>query len=216
MTFRRSSRSESWNYQVFLGLLLGGSLIAAVLLLQLLLPWLLLGGLGVLLFAGWRRYRQRERQYHALFYQLLLQRGGRISALDFAMTAQLTGQEARRFLDARAKEFCGNFEPTQQGDVLYTFDAQDLGYRGADPSSSTVADPGDLQHPKIQLDGHASLPDGTLTLAQMATRLNCSLALLQQRKWAADFAYWIQDHDPEGRAWRVDPIADRCYPLDRT
>jgi hypothetical protein len=37
------------------------------------------------------------------------------------MAAHVTGQQARAFLDARARDFWADFEPTPQGDVLYRF-----------------------------------------------------------------------------------------------
>lgn len=186
-----------------MGLLMAGGLIVAVLILQLLLPWLLLaGGLAI---AGWlwRRRRRKQRQYYRVFYELLRRQGGRISALDFAMAAQLTSREARRFLDDRARDFCGNFEPMEAGDILYSFS-------GLGGAASPEASPRPLQTRAQLVSGDAV---ESLELWQLAARLNCSVALLQEHIGAADFVYWSQAHDPDKRAWRVDPDSKRCYPI---
>lgn len=198
--------TRSRDGEVLRWLLLIASLLAFVLLLQLLLPWLLLGGVGAVVLWLWRRHLQRNLQRHTLFYELIQQRGGRISALEFAIAAQLTGLEARRFLDARAREFFGNFEPTNQGDVLYTFDV-----RNVSPQSPAAPPPESESLSLLTTDGSW---DASLSLDQLAARFNCSVALLQQQKWAADFAYWSQERDPEGWAWRIDPISDRGYRLE--
>ncbi len=100
-------------------------LLAAVLLLRLLLPWLLLLGGVALVYGLWQhRYQsQRQRQNHLnqIFYHLVQHQQGRVSVLDFAMQAQLSGPEARHYLDQQAQAFSAQFEPTPQGDVLYVF-----------------------------------------------------------------------------------------------
>lgn len=117
----RPGATSDLEQRLWLALLLAGGSFLAVVLLKMLLPWLLLAGVIGLGFWLWHRQQQREKALHLLFYDLLQNRGGRISALDFAMAAKLTGPEARAFLDARAKEFYANFHPTDQGDILYTF-----------------------------------------------------------------------------------------------
>jgi hypothetical protein len=90
-------------------------------LLHQLLPWLLLLGLiGVGLWL-WQRHRQQQQYLHTVFYDYLQASQGEVSALEFAMAAHVTGQQARAFLDARARDFWADFEPTPQGDVLYRF-----------------------------------------------------------------------------------------------
>ncbi|MGF1569353.1 MAG: hypothetical protein ACFCVD_15010 [Nodosilinea sp.] len=107
-----------------IALLLAAIVLAAVLLVHLLLPWLLLAALlGTGLWL-WHRQQAQEKALHLLFYNHLTTHQGRISVLEFAIAAELTGAEARAFLDARAQEFFADFEPTDTGDVLYTFPLQ--------------------------------------------------------------------------------------------
>jgi hypothetical protein len=109
------------EYRLTVALALAGLVLVGLLAIQLLFPWLG-GAAGV--GAGvwfWRRHRARERALHQIFYAQIAAHRGRISVLDFAIAAQITGSEARKFLDQRAEDFWGDFEPTPAGDVLYTF-----------------------------------------------------------------------------------------------
>lgn len=107
-------------------------LLVIVLLLRLLLPLLLVGGLVSLGYSLWRRTdrtrRQRQIALNQVFYTLLQAQQGRISVLDFAMQAQLSGPQARTYLDAQARAFSAQFEPTPQGDILYIFSLGQLSY----------------------------------------------------------------------------------------
>ncbi|HEY9735116.1 MAG TPA: hypothetical protein V6D06_02500 [Trichocoleus sp.] len=207
-----------------------GAALVLVVVLQILLPWLILGALG---WAGlwlWRRQQRYERALHQLFYELVQASGGRISVLDFAIAARLPGPQARAFLDARAREFYANFEPTEQGDLLYTFNVS-----GMSTSTSEEAESGKTAEPVVNPPAPASSaifdvpasvigpqtgapklgPNAILQLPlnDLASRLGCSLTLLDQKKWAADFARWSQDRDPERLSWRYDPLSNRFYCL---
>ena len=100
-------------------MILGAIFFVAV--LKILLPWLLMLAAIALAFHLWTRRRQRGRALQTLFYDLIQRNQGRISVLEFAIAAQITGTAARTFLDARAREFFAEFEPTQQGDITYVF-----------------------------------------------------------------------------------------------
>lgn len=106
-----------------LGLGLGAAIAVLLLiwLLKLLLPWLLLLAGGIAGWYRWQRHRDFQRRLYSCFYDCLPSYQGRISALDFAMAAHITGAQAREFLDARAQDFFADFEPTNHGDILYTF-----------------------------------------------------------------------------------------------
>ncbi len=95
--------------------------ILLLLLLQVVLPWLLLGVGACGLLGLWQRHRQHQRVLYDIFYDYLRHHQGRLSVLEFAMAAQIPGPQARRFLDARAQDFFAQFEPTDYGDVIYTF-----------------------------------------------------------------------------------------------
>ncbi|HSM83189.1 MAG TPA: hypothetical protein VLS96_15985, partial [Nodosilinea sp.] len=113
-----SASAGGLERRVTLGLALGLAGLVIALILRLLLPWLLGAAAVGAAVGGWRRYRARQLALHQVFYAQLAAYRGRVSVLDFAIAAQITGGEARRFLDQRAQEFWGDFEPTAAGDVL--------------------------------------------------------------------------------------------------
>lgn len=106
------------------------------LLLALLLGWLMAfiqaNWLLLLILAGFgwgvrtarrRAAAQRSRQQFLqdTFYRLVQDQHGRLTVFEFAVQAQLPGAEARDYLNARAKEFYADFEPSDRGDILYVF-----------------------------------------------------------------------------------------------
>ena len=56
-----------------------------------------------------------------LFFRLVKEGEGRITLMRFAMEAQLSGEEAKQFLAQKVKEFDGNFDVSEQGDIAYRF-----------------------------------------------------------------------------------------------
>lgn len=74
---------------------------------------------------AWRLHRQGKKKkcdrLQSIFYALLKQNKGQITALQFAMETKLTGTEARKFLDEQAREFNANFEVNNQGEIFYFF-----------------------------------------------------------------------------------------------
>lgn len=91
------------------------------------LPLTLQGGMMV-----WQLYRDRQQaiaamqqqqrdRLHALFFQQLLAHHGKITVIHFAMAANLSGSEARQFLDRKAVEFNADFEVSDRGDISYWF-----------------------------------------------------------------------------------------------
>lgn len=99
---------------------------------------LILAGVGG---AGWIwRYYHRQRQkrlteLNTVFYQLVKENQGRLTALDLAMKTQLPGEVVQQYLEKRAREFSANFEITEQGGILYYFQTAQT------PLSQTVALP---------------------------------------------------------------------------
>ncbi|MDX2097620.1 MAG: ribosomal protein L7/L12 [Leptolyngbyaceae cyanobacterium bins.59] len=89
------------------------------------LPATVLGGL---LARNVYQSSQRKSRDHlqTTFFQVLRAGNGRISPLAFAMAANISGEEARAYLDARAKEFFGNFEVDNEGGIFYCFDLNGL------------------------------------------------------------------------------------------
>ncbi|MGB6017186.1 MAG: hypothetical protein WBG32_20805, partial [Nodosilinea sp.] len=178
------------EYSLLLALIMAGAALVTVLLIQLLLPWLLVGGLlgGAIWYWRWRK--AREQALHQLFYAQIAVHQGRLSVLDFAIAAKITGREARQFLDQRAEEFWGDFEPTPTGDVLYTF-----------RSPNTTA---------VQAVAPLAL---SLTPVDLAQRLGCAAVDLFDHRTQPDFWQWSRDRDPDGCGWRYDADCDRYWPV---
>lgn len=99
----------------------------------------LLGGLalGVPMLAGggwivWglnRKYRQqlesekkqKDDRLNSIFFRLLKEEKGKITALRMAMEAEISGEEAREYLDRKAKEFYATFDVDDRGEIFYLF-----------------------------------------------------------------------------------------------
>ena len=123
---------------VLIGGLLLLLLLAAVTRIRILLPLLILAVILWGLYLAWRwvdrqqaqaqhQTQQQQDQLNNVFYDLIQRYQGRISVLDFAMNAKVDAATARAFLDQKAQEFFANFEPIDNGDVIYVFNS--LGVR---------------------------------------------------------------------------------------
>ncbi|MGF1458070.1 MAG: hypothetical protein ACFBSG_03490 [Leptolyngbyaceae cyanobacterium] len=122
---------QRFHQRLSIGLAAALVLLVVLWLIKLLLPWLLLAaGLASVGYL-WQRQRVAQRRLYTCFYDCLQRQQGKISALDFAIAAQIPGPQARAFLDARARDFLADFEPMATGDIVYTF-----GYRLATPVHS--------------------------------------------------------------------------------
>ena len=73
----------------------------------------------------WKQYHSKKRaqQSHlnSTFYQLLQDNQGRVTVIDFALKSNLTGLQAKQYLDQRAQEFMADFEVTEAGEIVYYF-----------------------------------------------------------------------------------------------
>ncbi len=96
-------------------------------LLILSLSWHLFAIIAIGSGVTWTFRRYQEQQKHqqdslnALFYKLIQENQGYITALDLAINSQLSGKVVQEFLDERAKEFGAELEITEQGGLLYYF-----------------------------------------------------------------------------------------------
>jgi large subunit ribosomal protein L7/L12 len=97
------------------------------------LVWITLGlplvGLGN--WRGWRASQQEQKaksdRLVSAFYRLLQQSNGQITVLDFAMATELPAQEAKEYLDEKAKEFDAYFLVTEGNGICYQFETRKLG-----------------------------------------------------------------------------------------
>jgi len=102
----------------------------AIVLLFKAWPVLLILALLSTSWSFWQAYQlqQLNRQLNPTFHQLILDNQGCVTALDLAIKANLSGIAAKRFLDAKAKEFAAQKrEYEDKGTVYYFITANTLG-----------------------------------------------------------------------------------------
>ena len=56
-----------------------------------------------------------------ILYELIQAKEGKFTLLDFAIAADLPGDEARTFLQDQAKAFGADYSVTEKGDIVYHF-----------------------------------------------------------------------------------------------
>lgn len=89
-------------------------------------------GWGGWIFWGLHRDRQRHRparvdpqaQLRTTLFELLRQTEGEVTLVQFAMTANVSGQEAKVFLDQAAVDFDATFRVGEAGEIYYQFPVQ--------------------------------------------------------------------------------------------
>jgi hypothetical protein len=68
--------------------------------------------------------RDRAERLQSTFFRMIVEGDGAITPLEFSMATQLSGQEAKVFLDGCAKDYDGAFDVTYEGNIIYRFDVQ--------------------------------------------------------------------------------------------
>lgn len=214
--FRKSYRSSSSSALVGYIVLF----ILAISLIQMLLPFIILAGVGWGIYKFWQYWNHQQQQTNntykeqqdkliSVLYKLIQKHQGRISVLDFAMSAKVSSTEAKIFLDEKAKEFLAEFEPTDSGDVLYVFNT----LKNEEPSGPIpeVSYKKEIKS-EIQTYNDACQIDKSVSLNQaaLARRLNLSSSSIGRKKFSPDFAQWAQERDPEGWAWSYD-VYRKCF-----
>ncbi len=82
----------------------------------------LAAGGGYMLWGLRRRHqKQISDRLDSTFYKMLKADQGRITVLRLAMETQLSGEQAKQYLNQKAKEFNASFEPSDKGDISYHF-----------------------------------------------------------------------------------------------
>jgi hypothetical protein len=88
-----------------------------------------LGGVPAIALGSWLiaqqsdRARQQERdRLRQVFFRLLQEGNGNINVLRFSMESNVSGAEAKAYLDERAREFNAAFNVDQEGKLSYYFD----------------------------------------------------------------------------------------------
>jgi len=97
------------------------------------LGWITLGlpFVGIGSWRTWQVSKQEQREKHnrlqSAFYRLLQESNGQITVLEFAMATELPAQEAKQYLDEKAKEFDAYFLVTEGNGICYQFETRKLG-----------------------------------------------------------------------------------------
>ncbi|MEO0455116.1 MAG: hypothetical protein AAF152_00850 [Cyanobacteria bacterium P01_A01_bin.114] len=90
-------------------------------------------GVPLLAGGGWlwgprgqtRQSQQAETQRRqTVLYQLIRSRRGQFTLIEFAMAANLPGDEARDYLLAQARAFGADYLVTETGEIVYQFGSQ--------------------------------------------------------------------------------------------
>lgn len=62
-----------------------------------------------------------NKRRQEVLYQLIKEKEGRFTLIEFAMAAELPGEDAKAFLQEQAQAFGANFDVNDQGDIVYRF-----------------------------------------------------------------------------------------------
>ena len=68
-----------------------------------------------------QRINQLEQQKEQIFLNLSQETEGKITITQFALTAQISIEEAKEYLDIKAKQLDANFEVSNEGGIVYKF-----------------------------------------------------------------------------------------------
>lgn len=74
--------------------------------------------------------QQAHKRLQSIFFQLLKAGNGHLAILPFAMETQLTGRQAKQYLDQKTQEFDARFDVDHEGGISYYFN---LGGLNTDP-----------------------------------------------------------------------------------
>jgi hypothetical protein len=222
-SYRRSSSSALVGYIILF--------VLAISLIQILLPFMILAGIGWGIYKVWQYWHQQQQQISlnskeqqdrltSTLYKLIQQHQGRVSILDFAMTAKISSTEAKNFLDEKAKEFFADFEPTDLGEVLYVFNTLKNNNQAEMLNQAKIVEDPITEEPEpISFEELVILEESllnksiSLNQADLASRLNLSSSSVGRKKFSPDFAQWSQARDPEGWAWYYDTDRKRFHPI---
>lgn len=185
---QNSDKINTWSYLTLL-------LPVAFVLVASFESWRFLVGIGSCLGIGWtfRLYRlnrlARADKLNSIFYQLIQENQGKITVLDLAMKAQISGNIAQDFLEKRAQEFAADFEIKDGGGILYQF--------------STA----------YEEEVNLPLVLSPLTQTDLAKRLAVHPNTISKRKTRPDFRLWSYQKDPDSIGWEYSPETKRFYPI---
>jgi hypothetical protein len=68
-----------------------------------------------------QKLKQIETEKEQIFLKLLQETDGEITITKFALSAQISMEEAKEYLDIKAQQLNANFEPSNDGGIIYNF-----------------------------------------------------------------------------------------------
>lgn len=178
--------------------------------------------LAILTVGGWGSWRMwkyyQQRQQHQLetlddiFYRLIRENQGRITALDLAMHSKQSGTKVQDYLDQRATEFAAQYEITDTGGMIYYFPTAQPVSTVEEPVPSPPA-----EKPKsVALFPVKPVSDSVLTStlnqSELAQRLGVHPTTLSKWKTKPEFSEWSYQRDPEAIAWNYSADTKRFSP----
>lgn len=163
---------------------------------------------------GWRYYQRHQQkqlaQLNAVFYRLIQENQGRMTTLDLAMAAKISGNVVQQYLEERAKEFAAHYEITEQGGIIYYFETA-LPGNSPTPSSSTPKSVDLFPLGTAKKVHNSPTP---LTQAELARRFQVHPTTVSKWKLKAEFAQWSSQKDPEAVTWKYSEETKRFYPVN--
>lgn len=192
-----------------------------LIILQKTLPLLMAIAMGSGIWQIWQRYQQQQQQQRTnlddIFYRLIREHQGRITALDLAMNAKLPPQQVQQYLDQQAADFSAQFEVTEQGGIIYYFPTvQSLLSSSSEVISSPEQKTNEVLlfplYPASSSQEIAALPT-ELNQSELAQRLNVHPSTIRNWKHKSEFKQWSREKDPDAIAWQYSPDNKRFYPM---
>ena len=179
---------------------------------------------------GWAYKLYQQHQKHQLahldsvFYRLIKENQGRVTALDLAMNAKLPGLKVQEYLDERASEFAADFEVTEQGGILYYFQVAPIVNQAETiPVAIAIKSPETNQkkvpnnNPElfpIAQNNSTVNPKISFTQTELSRRFKVHATTIGKWKVKPEFAEWSREKDPEAIAWEYYTENKRFYPKD--
>ena len=65
--------------------------------------------------------RRQEKYLLSIFFELVKKNNGLLTVMDFSIEANISGSEAKKYLDKYAMEFEAHFDNTKKGHIIYVF-----------------------------------------------------------------------------------------------
>ena len=179
---------------------------------------------------GWayKLYQQQHKNQVAhldsVFYRLIKENKGRVTALDLAMNAKIPGEKVQEYLDERAKEFAADFEVTEQGGILYYFQVAPNAIASETPAVEIA-----VKEPEITVRQTAEKtpelfpiakkkvtekPKISFTQTELSRRFKVHASTIGKWKVKPEFAEWSREKDPEAIPWEYSTENKRFYPKD--